>query len=321
MNGKDVTDKTRNLIRFRQMSYQTEKSYLYWIRYYSHWCLANKSGTSEEKCRAFLTFLAVKKNVSASTQRQALNALVFLYREVLGIKIDNIGEFCRSARQRRLPVVLDQAEVKAIIANMTGTHWLITSLLYGCGLRLEECLSLRIKDIDLNRRQITIRAGKGNKDRITVLPPSLDLELRAQIATVERQHPIDIANGFGEVYLPHAIARKYPNAAKSTAWQYLIPSTTIGPCPRTGVLRRHHLHPSAFTKALRRAKQKSGIKKHFTAHAFRHSFATHLLESGTDIYTLQKLLGHNDIRTTEVYLHLKKDAIDNTTSPLEALTA
>lgn len=321
MNITETLEKTRNIIRFKQLSLQTEKAYLYWIRYYCRWLPSHPAGSSEDKCRGFLTHLAARRNVSASTQRQALNALVFLYREVIGAALGDVGDFAKTARGSRLPVVLDQTEVQAILGAMRGTHWLAASLLYGAGLRLAECLSLRIKDIDLNRRQLFIRAGKGNKDRITLLPPSLVNALQAQIASVERQHQRDLADGYGEVYLPNAIARKYPNAAKATAWQYLIPSSTIGACPRTGVLRRHHLHPSAFTKALRAAKTKAGIKKHFTAHAFRHSFATHLLESGTDIHTVQKLLGHSDIRTTEIYLHLRKDMISTTASPLEALSA
>ena len=321
MNGKDMLTITRNVMRFRHMSQQTEKAYLYWIRYYANWCKQHPSGTSEQKVRGFLTSLAVRKKVSAATKRQALNALVFFYRRVLEQPLGEIGDFAKTARAAKLPVVLDQEEIKAVLATMAGTHWIIASLLYGAGLRMQECLDLRIKDVDINRRQLFVRCGKGHKDRVAMLPPSLVAELQAQIDRVERQHQQDLSNGYGEVYLPHAIGRKYPNAAKATAWQYLFPSTTIGACPRTGVLRRHHIHPSAFTKALRAAKKKTGIKKHFTAHAFRHSFATHLLESGADIHTVQKLMGHNDIRTTEVYLHLRKDAISSTESPLEALKA
>jgi integron integrase len=303
------------------MSQQTEKAYLYWITAYCRWLHRYSNGNSEQKARAFLTHLAVNKKVSVSTQRQALHAILFLYKQVLEQEIGYVGEFVKTSRQPKLPVVLSKEEVQRVLSNMNGTYWLMASLMYGAGLRLNECLELRVKDIDIDRHQVIVRSGKGNKDRTTLLPASLIPHLQAQIATVEHQHQRDIDDGYGEVYLPHAIERKYPNARKQTAWQYLFPATKISACPRTGVLRRHHIHDTCFTKALRRAKQKAGINKHYTAHTFRHSFATHLLEDGYDIRTVQELLGHKDVSTTQIYTHVMMNGASNIRSPLESLAA
>ena len=320
MNTQQTLDKAHNVIRFKHMSIQTEKAYVYWITAYMRWLKSYSNGTSEQKTRAFLTHLAVNKNVSVSTQHQALCALVFLYKEVIGKALGKIGSFTKTARQPKLPVVLSKEEMQRVLSNLHGIYWLIGSLCYGSGLRMAECLSLRIKDIDLDRGQIIVRSGKGNKDRTTLLPASLAPDLQAQIKRVERQHKIDIENGFGEVYLPHAIARKYPNASKQTAWQFLLPSKNVGPCPRTGEIRRHHTHPSCVTKALRRAKSTAGVNKHYTVHTFRHSFATHLLEDGYDIRTVQELLGHKDVSTTQIYTHVMSNGTTNIRSPLESLS-
>jgi integron integrase len=321
MNIQQTLDSARNVTRFKHMSYQTEKAYLHWIAAYSNWIKRNGAGGSEEKVEAFLTHLAVNRHVATSTQHQALCALVFLYREVLKQDLAYVGGFTKTARQPKLPTVLSKEEMQRVLNNLQGIHWLIASLCYGAGLRMAECLSLRIKDVDLDRNQIIVRSGKGNKDRTTLLPASLVPELQTQIKRVERLHPEDIANGYGEVYLPNAIAKKYPNASRQTAWQFLLPSTKPGPCPRTGEIRRHHIHPSAFTKALRRAKIAAGVKKHYTAHTFRHSFATHLLEDGYDIRTVQELLGHKDVSTTQIYTHVMMNGTTNIRSPIESLAA
>lgn len=321
MNTQQTLDKVRNVIRFRHMSRCTERAYCYWINQYINWLANYSNGTSEQKARAFLTHLAVNKRVAVATQQQALNALVFLYTKVLEQELGNIGDFTKTARQPKLPTVLSKTEAQTVLSHFNGTYWLMASLMYGAGLRLKECLELRIKDIDIDRRQVIVRSGKGNKDRTTLLPSSLATHLKAQIATVERQHQRDIEDGFGEVYLPHAIERKYPNASKQTAWQHLFPATKISACPRTGVLRRHHIHDTCFTKALRRAKQKAGINKHYTAHTFRHSFATHLLEDGYDIRTVQDLLGHKDVSTTQIYTHVMMNGASHIRSPLESISS
>lgn len=319
MNGKHALEKTRNIMRFKHMSLQTEKTYLHWIKAYMRWCLDFSANSSEEKVRAFLTHLAINRSVSASTQRIALNALAFFYKYTIETPLGDIGKFAYSARGQRLPTVLSKVEIKLLLDNLKGIHWLMASVMYSGGLRQAECLSLRVKDVDVGRQQINVRSGKGNKDRTTTLAESLSPHIQAQIATVERVHQKDLKDGFGSVYLPTAISRKYPNAAKQTAWQFLFPSVNISACPRSGELRRHHIYPSTFSKALKLAKTKTGIKKHFTSHALRHSFATHLLESGTDIRTVQELLGHKDVSTTMVYTHVMQK--HHVKSPLESLSA
>jgi integron integrase len=314
MNGKQALEQMRNTLRFQHKSRQTERAYLNWVQQYLAFCRQHPNGTREDKCQAFLTHLAVKRKVTSETQRQALCAIVYLYKQVLKIQLEDISSFTRTRRSKKLPVVLSAEEVQTVLSQMRGIHWLILSVMYGAGLRLNEALTLRVKDIDLQRNQITVRAGKGDKDRITLLPACLKEHLAAQVETVKRLHKTDLEAGYGGVYLPNALKKKYPNADKQTAWQYLFPSTKIGKCPRTGVERRHHIHDTAFTKALRAAKKAAGINKHFTAHAFRHSFATHLLESGENIKRVQELMGHNDVNTTMIYIHLMQK---NTTSPLD----
>lgn len=321
MKLSEIIDTTKNALRFRHMSYRTEQAYLHWITRYARWCTDNPDGTPAEKLNRYLTHLATDRNISASTQSQALNAIVFLYKWVLQIDLGDIGKFRAATRPKRLPVVLAADEVSRLLSHMHGTTWLIASLLYGSGLRLQEALSLRIKDIDLQRGIITVRSGKGDKDRSTILPSSLRDALAQQIDNVRRLHTIDIANGYGEVYLPHALERKYPNAPKQTAWQFLFPATKISACPRTGVLRRHHLHDSALSKSIRAATRVAGINKQVGAHTLRHSFATHLLERGTDIRTIQELLGHADVSTTQIYTHVARNGAAGVTSPLETLTA
>lgn len=317
MKAKDLLEQSDHKMRFMGYSRMTRRSYLGWLSQYFRFCIQHSTDASEEKARQFLTYLAVKRNVARSTQHQAMCALVWFYKHMANQPLGDIGEFVNTARGSKLPVVLSREEMRRLLDAMRGQNWLIASVMYGGGLRLNEALSLRVKDVDIDRLQITVRQGKGNKDRTTTLARSLVPHLQAQIAKIQAQHRTDLADGFGEVYLPNAIARKYPNAAKQTAWQFLFTASKIGACPDTGVLRRHHVHPTAFTKALRGAKPKAKIHKHFTAHALRHSFATHLLEGGADIRTVQELLGHRHLDTTMIYTHVINT--HHVQSPLEAL--
>lgn len=319
MNGQKLLQKTSDIMQFKRMSRATRKNYMLWLARYFRWCLLRPDDSSEMKVESFLTNLAVNRKVSTSTQHQALCAIAFFYKHVAKQELGDISKFCRTARGSRLPVVLSQEEVRTLLSHLRGNAWLMASIMYGAGLRKTECLELRNKDIDFDRNQITVRMGKGNKDRTTVLPESLHVDLRAQIAKVERQHQIDLANGYGGVYLPPAISRKYPNAYKQTGWQYLFIGKDISQCPDTKAMRRHHIHPSVFSKALRTARLKSGITKQFGAHALRHSFATHMLESGADIRTIQELLGHKDVNTTMIYTHVMQK--HHVKSPLEGLSA
>ncbi|MES9857330.1 MAG: integron integrase [Sedimenticola sp.] len=277
------------------------------------------SGSHEQKLHNYLSYLANERNVSASTQSQALNALIFNYKEVLQIEIGDIGTFTRARKPRRLPTVLSTDEVQRLLRNLTGTHWLICNLLYGSGLRLNESLSLRTQDIDFDRHQIMVRNGKGAKDRVVMLPAPLIQPLKQRIETARRNHLRDLANGFGEVYLPNALETKLGKSIKDFRWQYVFQATKIGACPRTGVLRRHHLHDSAVSKAIRSAARAANITKRVGAHTLRHSFATHLLERGTSLLAIQELLGHSDVRTTEIYTHVAQSAAASIPSPLEAV--
>jgi integron integrase len=319
MKLSETIERVRNVARFRHLSYKTEKSYVGWIVRYARWCAKHPDGNHAHKLNRYLTHLARDRNVSASTQSQALNALVFLYRKTLDVDLGDIGKFKPASKPKRLPVVLSQDEIVRLFNHMRGDTWLIASLLYGSGLRLAEALSLRLQDVDIDRGIITVRAGKGDKDRSAILPASLAAPLRQQIERVTRQHRIDLADGFGEVYLPHAIERKFPNAAKATGWQFLFPATRIGACPRTGVMRRHHLHDSAVAKAIKAAARAARIDLRVGAHTLRHSFATHLLERGTDIRTIQLLLGHSDVSTTMIYTHVARSGAASIASPLETL--
>ena len=319
MKLNDIIDRVKSVVRFRHLSIKTEKSYLGWIIRYARWCANNPEGDHAHKLNRYLTHLAKDRNVSSSTQSQALNALVFLYRQVLGIDLGDIGQFRPASRRKRLPVVLSHGEVTSLLSHLRGDAWLIASLLYGSGLRLAEALSLRVQDVDLDRGIITVRSGKGDKDRAAILPAPLRESLRHQVDKVIRLHRHDIAQGYGEVYLPHAIERKYPSAARATGWQFLFPASRIGACPRTGVLRRHHLHDSAVGKAIKIAVRASKIHKRVGAHTLRHSFATHLLERGTDVRTIQQLLGHSDVSTTMIYLHVARTGAATIASPLADL--
>ncbi|MGC8857208.1 MAG: integron integrase, partial [Anaerolineae bacterium] len=267
--------------------------------------------------QAFITHLAVEKNVAASTQNQALSAILFLYRHVLQMDMDVPSDIIRAEKSKTLPTVLTHAEALAVINHMTGITKLMTQLLYGSGLRLMECLRLRVKDIDFGNRQIIVRDGKGEDDRVTILPDSLIPDLQRQIQTVQRIHQTDLSDGFGEVYLPYALARKYPNAARELIWQYLFPASALSVDPVTKKTMRHHLDPSLLQKAIRAAAKAAGIQKPVSPHTFRHSFATHLLQNGYDIRTVQELLGHKDVKTTMIYTHVLQRGGLAVKSPLD----
>jgi len=320
-------------IRTKHYSYRTEQTYKDWIKRYI--LFHNKRHPKDmgaPEIQAFITHLAVEKNVAASTQNQALSAILFLYRHVLQIEIDPPADIIRAKESKTLPVVLTPAEARALIANMSGVTQLMAKILYGSGLRLMECIRLRVKDIDFGNRQIIVRDGKGEDDRVTILPDSLIPDLQRQIRTVQRIHQTDLADGFGEVWLPYALARKYPNASRELIWQYLFPASSLSRDPRQttsspnskvefgedrGGVRRHHLDPSLLQKAIRAAVQKAGIQKPVSPHTLRHSFATHLLQNGYDIRTIQELLGHKDVKTTMIYTHVLQRGGMAVKSPLD----
>lgn len=321
MNLSQTLEAARNVIRFRHMSYRTEQAYLHWITRFAHWCREHPAGNHEDKAREFLTHLARDREVSCSTQKQALNAIVFLYKQVLREEVGDFSGFAPARMPRHLPVVLSREEVGRLLGHMSGMHWIIAALLYGSGLRLAECLALRVKDVDFGRRIITVRDGKGAKDRAVMLPSGVAEPLRHHIEDVRRIHARDLAAGLGEAYLPGALERKYPGAAKEFGWQFIFPASKPGPDPRTGVIRRHHLHDSAVSKAIKLARRAAKITKPVGAHTLRHSFATHLLESGTDIRTIQQLLGHAHVSTTQIYTHVAERGAAGVISPLEHLPA
>ena len=266
---------------------------------------------------AFLSYLAIEKRVAASTQNQALAALLFLYREVLGVTLPWLDGVERAKRPAHVPAVFTKDEVWAILSRLSGAKWLIVSLLYGSGLRLSECLKLRVKDIDFGYRQVTVRDGKGSKDRHTSLPSTIVEPLKRHLARVMALHEADIVAGYGRVELPYALERKYPRAAAEWGWQWVFPAAKLGRDPRTGTVRRYHLHPSAPQKAVRDALRAAGITKPGGCHTFRHSFATHLLEDGHDIRTVQELLGHKDVSTTMIYTHVLNRGGKGVRSPLD----
>jgi integron integrase len=268
---------------------------------------------------AFLSHLAIKQNVSASTQRQALNAIIFLYNKVLFLPLNESLEPVRSKRHPRPPVVMSQGEMRRVLSQMEGTNLLMARLLYGSGLRLMECIRLRVQNVDLERSKLYVRAAKGNKDRVTVLPQFLKGDLQDQLEKVRRLHEDDLSQGYGSVYLPNALARKYPKGSKDFRWQYVFPAKKLSKDPRTGVIRRHHILESSLQKAVRSAANKAGITKRIGCHTFRHSFATHMLENGINIRVVQELMGHADVKTTEIYTHVMEKDISVVMSPLDAL--
>lgn len=307
----------RDDIRRRHYSIRTEQAYLDWTRRYILFHgKRHPREMGEAKITAFLNHLAVARNVAASTQNQALNALLFLYKQTLGREALHLENLTRAKRPERLPSVFERDEVEGIITSLDGTHKLIVALLYGGGLRLLECLRLRIQDIEFARKLIIVRSGKGGKDRVTLLPPALVEPLRTQMSAVKAVHASDLAAGYGEVYLPHALERKYPHAGRQWGWQYLFPAPNTAIDPRSGKRRRHHLGESSVQRAVKKAIKAAGIDKHGSCHTFRHSFATHLLEDGYDIRTVQELLGHKDVRTTMIYTHVMNKGPLGVKSPL-----
>lgn len=316
-----LLDRVREAIRVRHYSRRTEDAYVGWIRrYILYHGKKHPAAMGAEEVNAFLSFLAVEENVSASTQAQALSALVFLYRHVLDDPLPWIEDIVRASRPRRLPVVFSREEVAALLGSMESTARLVASILYGGGLRLLEALRLRVKDVDFAANLLVVREGKGSKDRRTMLPETLRPALHEQIAVVRRLHARDVAAGAGEVWLPDAMSRKDPGAARQLAWQYVFPASRLSLDPRSGVWRRHHLDESAVQRAVKAAVRAAGIEKRGGCHALRHSFATHLLEDGYDIRTIQELLGHADVKTTMIYTHvLQQTGGRGVRSPMDTL--
>jgi integron integrase len=313
-----LLDRMRAEIRVRHYSIRTEESYVDWARrFILYHDKRHPQEMGAEEVRDFLSHLATERNVSASTQNQAKSALLFLYREVLHIELPWLDEVIVAKASRRLPVVLTPTEMRRLLNAMSGTMGLVASLLYGTGMRLLEGLRLRVKDIEFERREIIVREGKGNKDRVTVLPENLILPLQAHLKKVKALHERDLEAGYGEVYLPDALARKYPKAGKVWGWQYVFPSVVRSVDPRSGIERRHHLYEASVQRAVREAAKLAEIHKPVTPHVLRHSFATHLLQNGYDIRTVQELLGHSDVSTTMIYTHVLNKGGKAVVSPLD----
>jgi len=310
-------DALRDKLRVKQYSYKTEKAYLNWTeRFIRFHKLRHPKEMGKAEIEAFLTHLA-KSNVSASTQNQSLQAILFMYREMFDRKFENI-QAVRAKGSTRIPVVLTVEETKRVLYRLNGVHHIIGYLLYGGGLRLMECLRLRVKDIDFELHTITLHETKSNRDRVTVLPKAVEEPLRLHLAKVKAQHEEDLAHGYGSVEMPGALARKYPRAEYEWGWQYVFPASHMSRDPRSGVVRRHHLYETSVQKAIRSAAKEAGITKPVGPHTFRHSFATHLFQSGTDIRKIQELLGHKDLKTTMVYTHVTGVGI-GIKSPLDSL--
>lgn len=313
-----LLDRLRAEIRLRHYSIRTEETYVDWAR---RFILFHDKRHPKDMGAAevtdFLSYLASERNVSASTQNQAKSALLFLYREVLQIELPWLDEVIAAKNARRLPVVLTQTEARRLLDATSGTMGLVVSLLYGTGMRLLEGLRLRVKDVEFTRREIIVREGKGNKDRVTVLPENLILPLKAHLEKVKTLHARDLEAGYGSVYMPDALAVKYPNAAKSWGWQYVFPSPVRSLDPRSGAERRHHVYEASVQRAVREAARLANIHKPVTPHVLRHSFATHLLQAGYDIRTVQELLGHKDVATTMIYTHVLNKGGRGVVSPLD----
>jgi integron integrase len=313
-----LLDRVRQAIRARHYSPSTERAYVGWIRRYILFHgKRHPIEMREAEITQFLSNLATERHVSASTQNQALSALIFLYRQVLRVELDWLTGIVRAKRPARLPVVLTRQEVRRVLDRMKGTPWIVASLLYGSGLRLMEGLRLRIKDVDFERLEVTVREGKGRRDRLTLLPERIVRPLAAHIEWVRRQHQEDLRRGHGCVELPHAIASKYPRAAWEAGWQWVFPATRMYVDRETGQHRRHHLHESVVQRAVREAVLSAGISKRASSHTLRHSFATHLLERNHDIRTIQELLGHRDVSTTMIYTHVLNRGGRGVRSPLD----
>lgn len=320
MKKPKLLDQIRNVIRYKHYSMRTEESYVHWVKRFIFF--HNKRHPQEmgrEEVSQFLTHLAVKQKVASSTQNQAFSAILFLYKHVLQKELGLLENVTRAKKPQKLPVVFTTDEIRSILLHLEGTKRLIANLLYGAGLRLNECLQLRVKDIDFGYKQITVRDGKGHKDRITVLPVHIIERLKRNLEKQKFLHESDLKNGFGTVYLPYALERKYKNANRQWGWQYAFPATKISVDPRSKIRRRHHLHESVMQRAIKQAIRQAGIHKPGSCHSLRHSFATHLLESGYDIRTVQELLGHKDVKTTMIYTHVLNRGGKGVQSPADML--
>lgn len=318
-----LEDRIRDACRVRHYSLATERAYVAWYKQFVRWAgMKHPATLAGDRVEAWLSYLATDREVSASTQRQALAAILFLYRQVLGLQLPWFENITRAKQPTRLPRVLSQSETRSIIEQLPRTSaGLAVALIYGTGMRQSDVLRLRVQDIDFERRVITIREGKGDKDRTTMLPRSLESGLRAQLAKRGRMHALDTMRGMVDVELPHALAAKYPNAPRQWEWQWVFAADDYSTCPRTGSIRRHHLHPKTINRTLSAAAKRAGVTKHVTAHVLRHSFATHLLEDGKDIRTIQQLLGHSDVSTTMIYTHVSNVGAAGVSSPLDRIGA
>jgi integron integrase len=313
-----LLDRLREAIRTRHYSYRTEQQYVAWVRrYIAFHGRRHPRQLGGPEVEAFLSHLATRCAVSAATQSQALAALLFLYKHVLAVDLPWLGQITRARRPKRLPVVLSRAQVRAILSKLDEPYWSIVSLLYGGGLRLLEALRLRVKDVDLDRRRVLVRDGKGARDRVTLLPESLVIPFRARLHQLRLAHQVAKSRGFGGVELPHALHRKYPSAHLEFGWQYLFPAANPSRDPRTGAWRRHHIHEQSVQRVVRQAVRDSNIDLPASCHTFRHCFATHLLDSGSDIRTVQELMGHASVKTTQIYTHVLDRHASGTRSPLD----
>lgn len=318
MKKKKLIDQLKEEIRRRNYSYSTEKTYSQWIvRFVRFHNLTHPSELNEKDVVAYLNYLASKRNVAASTQNQALSAIIFLYEHILKTPLKRLQNLKRAKKPKSLPVVLTEKEALSIINSLEGVHHLVISLIYGAGLRISEALRLRILDVDFDYKQITVRNGKGLKDRVTMLPDSLITNLQSHIKKVTALHSQDLAKEFGETILPNSLAKKYPNAPSQLKWQYLFPSKIRRKEPRSGILHRYHISPKYIRSSVQKMAMENQIQKHVTPHTFRHSFATHLLKNGYDIRTVQELLGHKSVKTTMIYTHVLNRGGKGVKSPLD----
>lgn len=319
MPRSQLLEQLRAEIRVRHYSLRTEEIYIHWVRRYILFHdKRHPAEMGEPEISAFLTDLAVNRKVAASTQNQALSAILFLYQKTLNQKLEWLDDVVRAKRPRHLPVILTRQEVTRLLDDIHGINGLVARLLYGTGMRKMECLRLRVQDIDFQYRQITVRSGKGDKDRVTVLPDSLLTPLQKQLVKTRQIHNNDLDEGHGEVALPYALERKYPGAGRQWRWQYVFPSTRRSVDPYSGMIRRHHWFDTNVSRAIKEAVRKLGIAKRVSVHTLRHSFATHLLEDGYDIRTVQELLGHKDVKTTQIYTHVLNRGGRGVRSPLDA---
>jgi len=315
-----LLDRVRDAIRRKHYSLRTEDSYTHWIKRFIYFHgKRHPKDLGEPEVTAFLNHLARERGVASSTQNQALSALLFLYKEVLATPLAWLDGLDRAKRPARVPSVLTTVEVGRLLSHLDGTKWLMASLLYGAGLRLRECLKLRVKDVEFSYRQIIVRDAKGGKDRVTMLPESVIGPLRAHMGRAKALHEADLANGYGDVEMPDALARKYPRAAYEWGWKFVFPSRKLSVDPRSGAIRRHHVYDDVLGRAVKQAARDAGIFKHVSCHTLRHSFATHLLERGYDIRTVQELLGHASVETTMIYTHVMNKGGRGVKSPLDGL--